>query len=79
MKLPYDMRGVEANILILIVTLVAILIFISVKQDTARSACLALGYPESYSSLGGTYCVRRVNQTDEVILLDKSGGAKWSR
>jgi hypothetical protein len=42
------------------------------RSYNATSTCLAAGYPEAkVLMLGGSYCVKRVEQTDVVVPLSE--------
>lgn len=42
----------------------------AVRSYTTQAECLRVGYPDSRVTLALTsYCIRRVNQTDEVVPL----------
>jgi hypothetical protein len=79
MKLPYDMTWIEAGMYGLVLSLLLVLGWIGLRRVNAVTACLAAGYPQYQLTLKEVYCVRRVNQTDEVVLLDKTGGVAWSK
>lgn len=43
-----------------------------VKGVKAESSCAALGFPQSTVTYNlDVYCIKRVNQTDSVVLLSK--------
>lgn len=42
------------------------------KAVQLEQACLLIGYPQSRLTVTGEgYCIRRVNQTDEVLHLER--------
>jgi len=44
-----------------------------IQQNRIERQCLALGYPQGdFRWVGPNYCIKRVNQTDSVLVLPES-------
>lgn len=48
----------------------------ALRQERAAARCMRAGYAEAKRVDGETFCVRRVNGTDEVVPLARAGGAE---
>lgn len=50
---------------------VVLAVVLAYRDATARSECLAFGYPDTRIAGRRYYCLRRVNQSDEVVPLEQ--------
>lgn len=60
-------RLIAAIVLGVLSTVFAFTIGLSVKQGYKRSQCITYGYPDSDVYLFDVYCIRLVNNTQEVV------------
>jgi hypothetical protein len=50
--------------------------YASVRGLQLEGECLAAGYPEYRVTFNGTYCVKRVDQTDVVVPIEQTRRAR---
>lgn len=66
---------IALSLLALVVLLIVGIGVVIFRTAEAQSECLAAGYPAHKIDFKlNQYCIRRVDQTDEVIRLDKVRG-----
>ena len=69
------MRDDDDKLVWAVCVLVGLMIFVTVlwgiRSYRAERDCLAHGYPDSKITMSQVYCIKRVNQTDEVVPLSR--------